>query len=578
MSERNLKKIPYGESGFKKIRFGNYLYVDKTRYIEVLENRGTNFPFIVRPRRIGKSLFTETLSAYYDIIEADNFEKNFGGTYIGNHKTPLANKFYILKFNFAGLSTTNVLQEFYTCVLNGIKDFFSKYPHPHSTDVTDKQFHSAAALIESFFTVLGYGYRQKIFVIIDEYDQFANAILSNDLNQFRKITSSDGFLKDFYTKLKSATGDEKPVAKIFITGVTSISLDSMTSGFSIATNLSTHPLLAGLYGFSKEELLEAVPQVLDLQKIGKTAEEVVERMREWYNGYHFSSYTDVSVFHSSMCFYYLQFLSDYGQEPVNLLDPGFAQDLSKISGILKLGNPEFVKTVVTKALQRKPIHFSAGVLQLLNLNHQNEFDEDGILSAMVYLGYLTFVPGDNYSLVVPNRAVAIQFFEYYQRYILASGEFKFNSEMFERAYRALAGGDPKPLFAAACSRFSSGSGLHTHLHLTESDFQTLIAAALYFTDNFTVEREVEARGGEHPGYIDLLIRPTVDLNAPSYLVELKYLTKKDGSESNVKTTLTKALLQARQYSECDNIRNIPRLKRIAAVFVGMQLKELVIEE
>ena len=95
--------------------------------------------------------------------------------------------------------------------------------------------------------------------------------------------------------------------------------------------------------------MEAVPQVLDLQKIGKTAEEVVERMREWYNGYHFSSYTDVSVFHSSMCFYYLQFLSDYGQEPVNLLDPGFAQDLSKISGILKLGNPEFVKTVVTKA-------------------------------------------------------------------------------------------------------------------------------------------------------------------------------------------------------------------------------------
>lgn len=572
--KKPLKQLPYGEARYQEIRFGNYAYVDKTCYIERLEKCGTNFPFIVRPRRFGKSLFTDTLALYYDRAEAGDFEKNFAGTYIGAHKTPLANQFYVLSFAFAGLAAGALVQNFYDCVLSSLNDFFTTYPHPRQREVLEGQFSSAGALVERFFAILGAEFRKKVYVIIDEYDQFANVVLSQDVGEFREITAADGFLKDFYTKLKTAASGKGAVAKVFITGVTSISLDSMTSGFSIATNLTTDPEFAGLYGFSEDEIRRLIPEVLDTDVYGQSAEAIVERMKEWYNGYYFSPDSAESVFNASMSCYYLRALQRLNHEPVTMLDPAFAQDLQKIVGILQLGDPDFVKTVVTKGLQREAIRFPMGDLQLLNLNQQEKLDDDGVLSAMVYLGYLTFAEGDSFSLVVPNRAVAIQFFEYYQQYILATPAFKYSNQEFSEAYAALAAGDPAPLFAAACRRFSEKSGLHTHLHLTESDFQTLIAAALYFTDDFEVEREVEARGGDAPGYIDLLIRPAAGVTAPSYLVELKYLTKKEGTPAAVKAAAEAATAQAERYARCDNIRTIPNLKRVTAIFVGTRLETL----
>ena len=570
-----LKQIPYGEADYRKIRFGNYLYVDKTRYIESLENCGSNYPFIVRPRRFGKSLFTDTLQLYDDKAHAANFDANFSGTYIGSHKTALAGQFYVLKFVFAGLTSGDVARNFYDCVLSSLNDFFTTYPHPRQNEILQGHFDGAAALIERFFAVLGEDFQRKLYVIIDEYDQFANAVLANSVDKFREITSTDGFLKDFYTKLKTATSGNGVIARIFITGVTYISLDSMTSGFSIATNLTTDPEFAGLFGFSEEELRTAIPQVVDLETYGETLDAVVERMKEWYNGYHFSTDTDVSVFNASMCFHYLRSLQRRNKEPSTLLDPAFAQDLEKISGILSLGHPAYVRRLVTEALQHETIDFPAGNLQLLNLNERHELDGNGVLSAMVYMGYLTFVPDDDYSLTVPNRAVAIQFFEYFLRYICSAPSYLFTGRDLTAAYQALFGGNPEPLFRFVSGRFADESGTHVGLHLRESDFQTLIEASLYFTDAFVVEREVEARGSE-PGFIDLLIRPK-DAGGFAYLVELKYLTKKAGSDAAVQEALHQAQVQAAGYAQCSNIREIPNLKRVAAVFVGTELKALTVE-
>ncbi len=571
-----LKLIPYGIAGFKQIRADNYVYVDKTKYIETLEKSGAKYPFFVRPRRFGKSLFLDTLSAYYDKNEVERFDETFRGTYIAAHKTPLANQYCILKFSFAGMSNA-VEEKFYYTVRNSLVDFFERYPHPKQDAILEKQFPGAETLIESFFSILGSAYRQKLYVIIDEYDQFANAVLAKNLPLFREITSTDGFLKDFYTKLKAATDDNGPVARIFITGVTSISLDSMTSGFSIAQNLSMFPQFAGLYGFNEVELKAVIPQVVDLDACGRSDDEVFRQMKQWYNGYRFSVDSDETVFNASMCFYYLSALRNTHREPKAMLDPAFAQDMSKIAGILKLGDPDFVKSIVTKALQNESIDFPAGDLQLLNLNNHDELDENELLSAMVYLGYLTFAPGDSYSLVVPNKAVAIQFFEYYQKFVLALPKFKFAARDYSEAYQALSKGDPAPLFHLACSRFTDQSGLHTNLHLSESDFQTLLAASLYFTDDFEVRREVEAVGGAHPGYIDLLIEPSQGKAGPAYLVELKHLKKSAGTEAAVKTALAKAMEQAQSYAACSSLRSISNLKCVAAVFVGTQLRELAVD-
>ena len=275
----SLKRVPYGIDSFTDVRNGNCAYIDKTRYIEILETSGSDKPFIVRPRRFGKTLFTSILSAYYDRNQTDNFDKLFAGTYIASHKTDLANQFCILRLEFAGLSSSSDIElRFKNCVWNKLQIFFNEYPHPQQDSVLKGQFQDAAELIARFFAVLGPEYKKKIYVIVDEYDQFANNILSDDLAKFRSITSAHGFHKDFYTQLKEAAGEGGPIAKIFITGVTTISLDSMTSGFSVAKNLSFKPQTAALFGFTEAELRELIPQVLNLDQYGRTLDEVVSRM------------------------------------------------------------------------------------------------------------------------------------------------------------------------------------------------------------------------------------------------------------------------------------------------------------
>lgn len=579
--KKALKKIPYGNAGFLSIRSDDYAYVDKTRFIEVFEQCGSRFPFIVRPRRFGKTLFTETLRAYYDKAEAANFEKNFKDTYIGSHRTPLASQFYVLKFTFAGFSDRTPQEDFLRTVRNAVVSFFNIYPHPRQNEILKASFSNAGALIETFFAVLGPEFRQKVFVIIDEYDHLTNTVLSRELAEFKAITSAAGFFKDFYTKLKSATEDMGPVARIFVTGVTSIALDSMTSGFSIATNYTTRSAFSALFGFTETELRQLISEVIDLDAYGHSLDDVVARMKTWYDGYRFSAKVDEAVFNASMCLYYLSYIRDENEEPVTLLDPSFSQDLQKISGILGLGDPAFVKMIVTRALQHEAIEFPVGDLQLLNLNKNDRFDAASVLSAMFYMGYLTFAPNDRYRLVVPNRAVAIQFFEYYLQYVLSVSEAsgRYSAMDLTRAYRALEKGDPEPLFRSASARFADGSDVMTAVHLSESDFQTLIAATLYFDNDVEVVREAQALGAKG-GRIDLLIRPTAGSPVKhTFLVELKYLSKAEGkTESAVKEAKEKALSQLRRYARCSNIRGISNLKCVAAVFVGTQLAEFVTED
>ncbi len=579
MAPANLKQAPCGQDAFVDIRRQNFAYVDKTQFIETLENLGVTKPFVVRPRRFGKTLFTSTLAAYYDIAAAKDFTKNFAGTYIAAHKTPLANQFYVLKLEFAGLSACDPLEQgFLNNVLSDLNVFFSTYPHPRQEEILSGKFSSAADLIKRFFSILGPDYRKKLYVIIDEYDQFANEILSSDLNKFKAITTANGFLKDFYSKIKSAAGDGGPIARLFITGVTSIPLDSMTSGFSCANNISDLPQIAAMFGFEESELRRLIPQIIDLDKYGHSLDDVLLRMKTLYNGYRFSPDSEVSVFNASMCLYYLSEIAFRGKEPANVLDPSSAPDISKIEGILSLGDPDFVKSVVEKALRGEKIPFDIGTLQLLNLNRQASFDDDQVLSALFYLGFLTYAPDDAYAFVVPNRAIRIQFFEYFMKNVLQTPSWKYVPKAYQEAYAALAEGDPVPFFNVSCNRFKARSGVHTHLHLTESDFQTWLLGSFGFTDAFNAEQEVEVRGLVS-GNIDLLVQPTPGSRGKtSFLIEFKHLTKAEGTKIAIQKALEKAMAQAKAYASGDNIRTIPRLKLVAAVFVGLELKALEISE
>ncbi len=576
MSESQLKFTSCGNADFVYIRDQNLAYVDKTKFIEALERCGSNYPFIVRPRRFGKTLSTNMLEAYYDEAARDQFDRVFAGTYIGSHKTPLASQFRVLHLDFSGVASPNqqdLIAEFQEAVLAGILSYFQRYPHPEQDQVLKGTFPSAAALISRFFALLGEEFPRKIYVIIDEYDQFANEVLAQDLDRFKAITSSEGFLKNFFTKLKAATN--RAVSRIFITGVTSISLDSMTSGFSISTNVTTFPAFADLYGFTEAELRALVPQVLDLPLWGVNLDDLIARMKEWYNGYRFSPQNETTVFNPTMCLSYLLFWQNRGEEPEELLDPNLGQDLNKIEKILNLGDAVFVRQTVEKALRREPIPF-AGRLKTLNLNEQTQLDGSALLSAMFYFGFLTYAAGNQRELVIPNRAVSIQFFEYFLKHVLQTKAYEFVATDFLKALEALVAGNPEPLFRVTCDRFNAVSGLHAYAHLRESDFQTLLIGAFNFTNAYTVTSEAEARGQEK-GFIDILAVPSDGSRAESaYLVEVKYLAPKNATDKAKAEAMAEARAQIDRYEQSDVVKHLAKWKRIVALFVGLKLETLEI--
>ncbi|MDD7427152.1 MAG: AAA family ATPase [Sutterella sp.] len=536
MTQNALKMAPYGEANFSILRANNLAYVDKTEFIAELESFANRFPFIVRPRRFGKTLFTQTLQAYYDIAAAKDFERNFAGTYIGEHKTPLANTFRVIHFDFSGISPQNFESDFADQVLSGFFDFCLRYPFKSGESLLREKFDSAHRLLTAFVREYEATFREPIYLIIDEYDQGANEVLASSLKSFQALTKSGGALKTFYERLKQIA-TKGTIGRIFITGVTTIQLDSMTSGFSLAKNFTTNALFTTMFGFTERELRNLIPQLIDLKQYGKSLDEVLARMKEWYNGYCFNPDTQETVFNSSMCLNYLSAIAETGREPRSMLDPSVANSLDKIEAVLSLGDSEFVRGIVSRALNNRPIPFE-GDLKVLNLNTQEFLDEQNLLSALFYMGFLTFASNDWKTLTVPNRAIGIQFFEYYFKNILNAPRYTFDAEEFSLAYKDLAEGNPGPWLNLADRRLAQTSGVHMAVHVNEAAFQMMLSSTLWASGEYGGQLEIESRG-ENSGFIDLLLTPKHNASYPSYVIEVKHL-KTDATEEAVQKALAEA--------------------------------------
>ena len=567
MTQNALKMAPYGEANFSILRANNLAYVDKTEFIAELESFANRFPFIVRPRRFGKTLFTQTLQAYYDIAAAKDFERNFAGTYIGEHKTPLANTFRVIHFDFSGISPQNFESDFADQVLSGFFDFCLRYPFKSGESLLREKFDSAHRLLTAFVREYEATFREPIYLIIDEYDQGANEVLASSLKSFQALTKSGGALKTFYERLKQIA-TKGTIGRIFITGVTTIQLDSMTSGFSLAKNFTTNALFTTMFGFTERELRNLIPQLIDLKQYGKSLDEVLARMKEWYNGYCFNPDTQETVFNSSMCLNYLSAIAETGREPRSMLDPSVANSLDKIEAVLSLGDSEFVRGIVSRALNNRPIPFE-GDLKVLNLNTQEFLDEQNLLSALFYMGFLTFASNDWKTLTVPNRAIGIQFFEYYFKNILNAPRYTFDAEEFSLAYKDLAEGNPGPWLNLADRRLAQTSGVHMAVHVNEAAFQMMLSSTLWASGEYGGQLEIESRG-ENSGFIDLLLTPKHDTSLPSYVIEVKHL-KTDATDEAVQKALAEAKTQAERYAQGEVVKRISNLKRLALVYKGLRL-------
>ncbi len=372
-----MKKLPYGISDYERLVENEYYYIDKTIYIEKLENLAEPYIMFLRPRKFGKTLFTSTLENYYDFKKADKFEKLYGNTYIGKHPTKLKNSYHILKFNFAGIDTSNqetTMLGFKSKVQSSIRFFVEKYNLDFFVNNEEEAENILDDLIKAF-NIQKAG--EKIYVIIDEYDHFANELLGFNTNQFKNLVSKNGKVRKWYEILKEGT--ESVIDRIFITGVAPITLDSLTSGFNISSDKTQDERFNEMMGFTEQELRTLMKeQNIEEEK----QEELLPIMRENYDGYRFSLHGKEKIYNSNMCLYFLNSYTELGRIPDQLIDMNIASDYTKLGKMLDLCKGEERENVIEKTISGE------GIVSEIRqkFNPAMEFTEMDLISMLFYLG------------------------------------------------------------------------------------------------------------------------------------------------------------------------------------------------
>ena len=415
-----MKAIPYGISDFPRIRREDYYYVDKTRYIELME-RQPPYLFLIRPRRFGKSLFLAMLETYYSIDYADCFDELFGSLYIGQHPTGRQNKYMVLRFNFSEIKARpeDLEQSFseYCCMM--MKDFILKYEHllgHRIWEVVRRDETDPGQMLSALKQYVSRIDCPRIYLMIDEYDNFTNTILSTgEQNNYRGTTHGDGFIRSFFNVVKAATSNaDAAVDRLFITGVSPVTMDDVTSGFNIGTNISMSPLFNSIIGFSTEEVREMLTYYKDGSALPAdvTVEGLIEMMRPWYDNYCFSARKlDEHMFNSDMALYFLNSYLQQQMPPETMIDSNIRTDYNKLRHLVQIDKTFGVNASV---IQQVIAEGSITAQIVTSFPAERMVDTENFKSLLFYFGMLSIqgtYQGDTV-LRIPNLTVREQLYTY----------------------------------------------------------------------------------------------------------------------------------------------------------------------
>ena len=553
-----MKKLPYGISNYEELIEDNYYYVDKTPYIEKLENLAEKRIMFLRPRKFGKTLFTSMIEHYYDIKEKEKFEKLYGETYIGKNPTRLRNSYHILRFNFSGISTEDeksTIRGFKKEIASSIKVFVEKYRLNFYINEDDEAENILDNLFKAFYIQKN---EEKIYVIIDEYDHFANELLGFNTNQFKTLVSKNGKVRKWYEILKKGT--ETVVDRIFITGVAPITLDSLTSGFNIGKDITQDKEFNEMMGFTKEELIKIMAD----EEIAKEEQEMLlPIMKENYDGYKFSIDGIEKIYNSNMCLY---LLSDYirlGKIPNSLIDMNIASDYAKLGKMLDLCQGENRTNIIKQTISGEGI-----VTEITEkFNPAIDFTEKDLVSMLFYLGYLTIEDEEvGYpKLNIPNKVMREIYSDYFLKVLEKETSIKVYENYTEIAREIALEGKIDKIAEI----------LHKYLdNLSNRDFQKFdekyvklifycIAMNLKI---FSVKSELEV----NRKYPDILLVPRDRTkNYHSVMIEFKYLKKEETGKLEERKKQAKE--QIEEYSQFEDIKDIENLSKYTVVAVNSEI-------
>lgn len=563
-------KIPYGISNFEKIRDEGFIYVDKTHYLYKLESLAHIIH--LRPRRFGKSLFLSMLEAYYDVAGIEKYERLFKGLYVYENPTPYQGQYYVLRFNFSGIGNMregDISSGFTQNVEFGIERFVFKYQLP----ITIKEGLSAAAQIKSFFVQFEkLKLKHKVYVLIDEYDHFTNTLLTGDGQAFLKLLTKGGFVRAFYEVLKESS--EKGILdRLFITGVMSVTLDSMTSGFNIATNITTRSTYAELMGFTAEE----VKQLLNLtyrhsSDLGKTVEisktcqsKMYDIFKTHYNGYLFSADSDIRVFNSTLIMYFMSHYIDTLRAPDTLVDDNLNQTGQTIENIVSLKNQETNLSIIELIIQNNQV---GGTLQPF-IKIDTKFDENDLITLLFNIGMLTIKKREMETIFeMPNHIIKTIYFEYLKNVYEKNSSYVLSLSQQKRAITQLGNiGDVGPL-TELVSEFLSKTSARSKIKFDEKYIKLVYLMLLSYTNQLHIYDEFPAL----QGYSDVFIQKGPNSYATyEVLIELKYIKISETTDALIEARVKEGTQQIREYMQDSRIAKRENLKCYVIVFSGFEV-------
>ena len=565
--------IPYGRAYFKGIRLEGCLYVDKTRLLHALEEE--RFVFFIRPRRFGKTCWLSMLESYYDRNQADDFERVFGDLDICRQPTANRGRYVVVRFNFStfGSMPANLEREFDEYCRRHVRDAVEDNPDLFPDAAFDRI--QAPTTINGQLDELFLHARREgipLYVLIDEYDNFANTILAGaGADAYHAFAHGGGFYRSFFATLKAGT-ENGSVERLFVTGVSPVTLDDVTSGFNIGANLSLRAEFNEMLGFTEDEVRRMLETYRDLGVFDQDVETALGTMREWYNGYRFSEEAEGIVYNTDMVLHYLKHSVPNKAGPRQLIDTNVRIDYGKLRHLLLTGrqlngNFDLLRGVIAEGRADSEIVETFPQAQLTR--------PENFLSLMHYFGLLSIreVAAGVPRLGIPNQTVRRLMYGYLREAYEEVGVFALNLVEFDRLTRRMAlEGDWRPAVERLCNAVSEHTGIRDFIQ-GEKVLQGFLAAYLGASEYFVFHTEQELA----KGYADIVLEPLV-ARYPGmrygFVIELKYLCRAREPEARVTAMADAAVAQLRGYLADRRLaRQYPdvEFKGVALVFHGWEL-------